>query len=75
MKIELTAVPPEIVEMIDAGVLFAVSHSGGKDSQAMMIRLRALVPLAQLVVNHAPLGAWKGPARWRISAPPRPACP
>ena len=56
------AVPPEIAEMIAAGALFAVSHSGGKDSQAMMIRLRALVPPDQLVVVHAPLGRveWPG---------------
>mgnify|MGYP001174627691 CR=1 FL=1 len=50
------AIPPEIADMIDAGALFAVSHSGGKDSQAQMIRLRAIVPPDQLVVVHAPLG-------------------
>lgn len=56
------AVPPTIDEMIDAGALFAVSHSGGKDSQVMMIRLCALVPPDQLVVVHAPLGRveWPG---------------
>ncbi len=49
--------------MIDAGALLAVSHSGGKDSQAMMIRLRTLlVPPDQLVVVHALLGCveWPG---------------
>ena len=30
------AVPPEIAEMIDAGALFACSHSGGKASQAAL---------------------------------------
>lgn len=58
--------------MIEAGALFAVSHSGGKDSQAQMIRLRPLVPPDQLVVIHAPTilqgaGAWNGPARSPIS--------
>lgn len=45
----------EIEELRDAGALFAVSHSGGKDSQAMLIRIRALVPDEQIVVVHAPL--------------------
>ena len=48
--------------MIDGGALIAVSHSGGKDSQAQMILLRSQVPAAQLVVVHAPLGRveWPG---------------
>ena len=56
------AVPPEIAEMIAAGALVSCSHSGGKDSQAMMIRLRSLVPPDQLVVVHAPQGRveWPG---------------
>lgn len=56
------AIPPEIADMIDAGALFAVSHSGGKDSQAQMIRLRAIVPRDQLIAIHAPLGRveWPG---------------
>lgn len=56
------AVPPEIAEMIDAGALFALSHSGGKDSQGGSIRLRSLVSADQLIVVHAPLGRveWPG---------------
>ncbi|WP_299821249.1 phosphoadenosine phosphosulfate reductase family protein [uncultured Jannaschia sp.] len=56
------AIPPEVTEMIATGALFAVSHSGGKDSQAQMIRLRSIVPPDQLVVIHAPLGRveWPG---------------
>lgn len=46
--------PPQIAEMADAGALFAISHSGGKDSQAMTIRLRAVLPHDQLVIVHAP---------------------
>jgi len=42
--------------MIDAGALVVVNHSGGKDSQAMMLELAARVPSSQLLVVHAPLG-------------------
>jgi 3'-phosphoadenosine 5'-phosphosulfate sulfotransferase (PAPS reductase)/FAD synthetase len=54
--------PPEILRLRDAGALFAVSHSGGKDSQAMMIRLRAILPPDQLLVVYADLGdvVWPG---------------
>lgn len=47
---------------LDAGALFVVNHSGGKDSQAMTIKLRSMVPDEQLVVVHAPLGKveWPG---------------
>ena len=55
-------VPPECREMIRAGALVAVSHSGGKDSQAMTILLSRIAPPGQLVVVHAPLGEveWEG---------------
>lgn len=54
---ELTA-----LEMIDRGATFFVSHSGGKDSQAMYLRLLDIVPHDQLVVVHADLGEveWDG---------------
>jgi 3'-phosphoadenosine 5'-phosphosulfate sulfotransferase (PAPS reductase)/FAD synthetase len=53
---------PAIQELIDAGAIFYCSHSGGKDSQAMYILLRDLVPVDQLVVVHADLGEieWTG---------------
>lgn len=53
---------PEAREMIERGALFAVNHSGGKDSQAMLIRLLGIVPLDQLIVVHATLGRseWPG---------------
>ena len=53
--------PPEVAEMLDAGALSALSHSGGKDGHAMTILLRRVVPPGQLVV-HAPLGRveWPG---------------
>jgi 3'-phosphoadenosine 5'-phosphosulfate sulfotransferase (PAPS reductase)/FAD synthetase len=45
-----------------AGALFVVNHSGGKDSQAMLIRVAAVVPAPQLIVVHASLGdvEWPG---------------
>jgi 3'-phosphoadenosine 5'-phosphosulfate sulfotransferase (PAPS reductase)/FAD synthetase len=51
-----------IEELIRAGALFVANHSGGKDSQAMLIRLLAIVPREQLIVVHASLGEveWPG---------------
>jgi len=48
--------------LVARGAHFYVGHSGGKDSQAMYILLRALVPAAQLHVIHADLGEveWTG---------------
>lgn len=55
-------VSPEIDRLVKAGALFVCNHSGGKDSQAMMIRLLEIVPPAQLMVVHASLGEveWEG---------------
>lgn len=50
-------------ELIEQNALFVVNHSGGKDSQAMMIKLLADgVPASQMVVIHASLGEieWPG---------------
>lgn len=54
--------PPEILRLRDAGALFAVNHSGGKDSQAMAIRLRAIIPPDQTLIVYADLGdvVWPG---------------
>ena len=46
----------KIEALIKAGAMFAVSHSGGKDSQAMYIALSAVIPAEQIVVIHADLG-------------------
>ena len=48
--------------MIRNGALVAISHSGGKDSQAMTILLSRIVPRERLLVVHAPLGEveWPG---------------
>jgi 3'-phosphoadenosine 5'-phosphosulfate sulfotransferase (PAPS reductase)/FAD synthetase len=52
----------EIQELISTGALFVANHSGGKDSQAMLIRLLEIIPRKQLVVMHASLGdvEWPG---------------
>lgn len=54
--------PDEIARLRDAGALFALSDSGGKDSQAMRIAVLRVVPAAQVVVVHASLGdvEWPG---------------
>lgn len=57
-----TTALPSIAALIASGALFVVNHSGGKDSQAMYLRLRDIVPAAQLVIVHADLGEveWGG---------------
>lgn len=52
----------EITDLIARGAIFYVSHSGGKDSQAMYASLLSIVPHDQLVVVHADLGEveWDG---------------
>lgn len=46
----------------DADALFVVNHSGGKDSQALLIEVLRHVPAAQVLVVHATLGEaeWPG---------------
>lgn len=53
---------PAISELVANGALFVANHSGGKDSQAMLIRLLEVVPASQVVVMHASLGEaeWEG---------------
>ncbi|MDR6397981.1 phosphoadenosine phosphosulfate reductase domain-containing protein [Herbaspirillum seropedicae] len=53
---------PSIQALIARGALFVVNHSGGKDSQAMYLKLRDLVPVQQLLIGHADLGEveWAG---------------
>ena len=45
---------------IEAGALFIINHFGGKNSQAMMIRLLEIVPHQQILVVHASLGRMDG---------------
>ncbi len=53
---------PEIQELINRGALFVANHSAGKDSQAMLIYLKTIIPANQLLVLHADLGKieWPG---------------
>ena len=55
-------VDKQVQELIDSGALFVVNHSGGKDSQAMMIEVLKVVPAKQVLVVHATLGdaEWPG---------------
>lgn len=52
----------EIKSLIDKGAIFYISHSGGKDSQAMYATLCKHIPHDQIVVIHASLGEieWNG---------------
>lgn len=52
----------EVQGLIHKGAIFYVSHSGGKDSQAMYALLSRSIPHDQLVVVHADLGEveWTG---------------
>ncbi len=56
------SIPSEIQAMVDAGALFVVNHSGGKDSQAMFHHIKRHVPAAQIVIVHAVLPGveWDG---------------
>lgn len=52
----------ELQMMIDAGALFVINHSAGKDSQAMFNFLMGVLPKEQVIVIHADLGEveWHG---------------
>jgi DNA sulfur modification protein DndC len=45
----------EVKALVESGALFAVSNSGGKDSQAMMIMTSLLVPAGQIVSIYSSL--------------------
>lgn len=53
---------PMIETLAGKGAVFYVSHSGGKDSQAMYAALTRIIPHDQIVVVHADLGKieWEG---------------
>lgn len=56
----------QIEELVARGALFAVNHSGGKDSQAMLAMLLRFVPARQMVIVHAALGRveWPDTENW-----------
>tara|TARA_R110000803_G_scaffold166755_6_gene230053 strand:- start:2916 stop:3740 length:825 start_codon:yes stop_codon:yes gene_type:complete len=47
---------PNMKDLIEDNAIFFLSHSGGKDSQAMYLVLSGIIPAEQLVVVHAHLG-------------------
>lgn len=57
-----TAIPAEVLTLVNQGAIFVINHSGGKDSQAMTALLRRVVPEEQLAVVHAilPEVEWDG---------------
>ena len=53
-------IKPEIRELIPRRALFVANHSGGKDSQAMLIEmLGGGIPKDQILVTHATLGRFE----------------
>lgn len=58
----MLTIPDTVAQLRDEGALFVINHSGGKDSQAMMIELLRIIPRQQMVVMHACLGEveWEG---------------
>lgn len=59
---------PEHVEALAAsGALFVANHSGGKDSQAQLIKMLEVIPAAQIVVVHASLGAMEWPGAMELA--------
>lgn len=52
----------QLRDLVERGAIFYVSHSGGKDSQAMHALISRLVPAEQISVVHADLGEieWHG---------------
>lgn len=60
-------IPAEIRQLVSDGALFVSNHSGGKDSQAMLIRLLEIIPASQLVVTHASLGEMEWPGAMELA--------
>jgi 3'-phosphoadenosine 5'-phosphosulfate sulfotransferase (PAPS reductase)/FAD synthetase len=52
----------KVAELVARGALFVCNHSAGKDSQAMFLHLKRIVPAGQLIVIHAvlPEVEWDG---------------
>ncbi|WP_431144989.1 phosphoadenosine phosphosulfate reductase family protein [Pseudomonas alvandae] len=53
--------------LVASGALFVANHSGGKDSQAQLIRLLEQIPASQIVVVHASLGAMEWPGAMELA--------
>ena len=57
----VSKVPAQITELIERGAIFVINHSAGKDSQAMTIYLKQIVPADQLFVVHSHLPGMEWP--------------
>lgn len=53
--------------LIESGALFVSNHSGGKDSQALLIKLLEIIPANQLLVTHASLGPMEWPGALELA--------
>lgn len=53
--------------LVGDGALFVSNHSGGKDSQAMLIKLLEVIPPEQLIVVHASLGKMEWPGALELA--------
>lgn len=60
-------VTPDISHLIASGALFVANHSGGKDSQAQLIKLLEIIPACQLLVVHASLGPMEWPGALELA--------
>lgn len=61
-SIRMKEVMNQVKDLIASGALFFISHSGGKDSQAMFNFLKSMVPKNQIIVVHSHLSGveWEG---------------
>lgn len=59
--------PDEVRALIERGALFVSNHSGGKDSQVMLVELLSLVPAKQILVAHASLGEIEWPGAMELA--------
>ncbi|MET3051889.1 phosphoadenosine phosphosulfate reductase family protein [Pseudomonas alkylphenolica] len=60
-------IPKDVEALVASGALFVANHSGGKDSQAQLIKMLEVIPAAQIVVVHASLGAMEWPGAMELA--------
>ncbi|SSB97860.1 3'-phosphoadenosine 5'-phosphosulfate sulfotransferase (PAPS reductase)/FAD synthetase [Pseudomonas sp. 43mfcvi1.1] len=53
--------------LVASGALFVANHSGGKDSQAQLIKLLEVIPPSQMIVAHACLGEMEWPGAMELA--------
>lgn len=67
-------IPTDVEALVASGALFVANHSGGKDSQAQLIKLLEVIPAAQIVVVHASLGSMEWPGAMELARDQAVAC-